>query len=70
MIKEVKFDTDQNEYIKLIERMKQFKEEESNPDARASPEALDRAMQLFIREQEDLKLLGGGGGGRRGRRPP
>jgi hypothetical protein len=60
----------ENEYVRLIERMRDLKvkEELGDPERAASEAEVRKAMEDFVKETEDLKLLKETG--RRFRRPP
>ncbi len=44
----------ENEYVKLIEKMREMKKEETQRDARV--DEIEKAMSDFVKEQEDLKI--------------
>ena len=50
---------DDNEYVKLIEKMREMKKEESKRDA--TVEEIEKAMKDFVKEQEDMKVTEGTG---------
>ena len=52
----------ENEYVKLIEKMREMKKEETQRlEREASMDELDQAMSDFMKEQEDLKMAEGTG---------
>lgn len=72
LLGDYKADLEENEYIKLIEKMKVFKEEEDakarKGQERATVEEIEKVMDDFVQEQEDLKIMKETG--IRVRRPP
>lgn len=49
----------ENEYVKLIEKMREMKKEETKRDA--TVDEIERAMNDFVKEQEDMKVAEGTG---------
>ena len=50
---------DENEYVKLIEKMREMKKEETKRDA--TVDEIEKAMKDFVKEQEDMKITEGTG---------
>jgi hypothetical protein len=53
MIKEIEGKQEGNEYIKLIEKMRELK---MNEDHKLNSDELEALMKDFVKEQEDMKI--------------